>query len=54
MDIETAKSLVGAALIVAVAAFSVVTLSSAAIDMLRDLRILPPRADTAPRRHRRA
>ena len=42
MDIETAKTLVGATLIVAVSAFSLVTLSSAALAMLRDLRILPP------------
>lgn len=41
MDIETAKILVGTALIVAVSAFSLVTLSSAAVEMLRDLHILP-------------
>lgn len=45
MDIETAKIVVGTALIVAVAAFSLVTLSSAAIAMLRDLHVLPPGTD---------
>ncbi|MCJ2033193.1 hypothetical protein [Methylobacterium sp. J-068] len=45
MDIETAKMLVGAALVVAIGAFSVLTVGWMIRDMLHDLRA--GRADRA-------
>lgn len=45
MDTDTAKILVGVALMVSVAAFSVITVSGAVLGMLRDLHLLPARPD---------
>lgn len=45
MDIDTAKILVGTVLMAVVATFSVMTVSSTVIDMLRDLHILPSGPD---------